>query len=109
MTQSSKLLQARIDALRLKAESGEQWAEICDLENQRLAALDKERVALFFIRKVYGVSKIYPANDVAHKFADLLGVKTFNVLQIEDIKGLGFRAEQVPDPSAQLAGVALAS
>lgn len=109
MQNGSEQLQARINTLRLKAESGEQWAEICDLENQRLAALDKERVALFFIRKVYGVSKIYPSNDVAHRFADLLGVKTFNVLQIEDIKGLGFRTEQVTDPSAQLAGVALAS
>lgn len=97
---TSQQIQSQIEARTRKAETGADWAVICDLEAQRLAAVDKERVAQFFIRKVYGVSKIYPANEVARKFAALLCVKTFNVLQIEDIKGLGFRSEQVMDPSA---------
>lgn len=106
---TSQQIQTQIEALKRKAESGADWAAICDLEGQRLAAIEQERIAHFFIRKVYGVSKIYPANDVAQKFADLLNIKTFNALQIEDIKGLGFRAEQVLDPTAQVTGMAFAS
>lgn len=42
---SAQQLQARIDALRRKAETGEQWAEICALEDQRLAAVAAEQYA----------------------------------------------------------------
>ncbi len=54
-----------------------------------------------FIRYVYGNPKLYPANDVANTYAQLLGVKTFNDTQLSLIKHLGFTINVVADPSVQ--------
>ena len=56
-----------------------------------------------FTKNVYGVQKVYPANDVAQKFATLLAVKTFNTTQLAQIKGLGYAVEQVIDPDSRIA------
>lgn len=57
----------------------------------------------FFVRNVYGVPKMYPANEIAHKFAGLLNVKTFNTEQLVRIVDiLGVPAEQVIDPASQV-------
>jgi hypothetical protein len=55
-----------------------------------------------FSRNVYGVAKIYPTNPVAQKFAVLLGVKTFNSQQLQQIAGLGFKVNAVVDPGAAI-------
>lgn len=47
------------------------------------------------VRNVYGNKLVYPANDLAHKFAKLLGVKTFNRTQVLDMKALGYVVGQV--------------
>lgn len=57
-----------------------------------------------FSRNVYGVAKIYPANDAARRFARLIGAKIFSRTQLVEIEVLGnalnFKVEQVPDPAA---------
>jgi hypothetical protein len=53
-----------------------------------------------FSRNVYGVAKAYPANEAAQKFAALLGVKTLNNQQLQQIAGLGFKVSAVVDPAA---------
>jgi len=45
------------------------------------------------IRFVYGNSLIYPINDNACKFAQLIGKKTLSMKDIEAIKSLGFNVE----------------
>jgi hypothetical protein len=47
------------------------------------------------IRNVYGNKLLYPVNETAARFAELLGVKTFNRKQVEDIKALGYVVGQV--------------
>ena len=47
------------------------------------------------LRSVYGNVLVYPVNEVAHKFADLLEVKTFSARQRRDIKALGYEFVQV--------------
>ncbi len=54
----------------------------------------------YFVRSVYGEFKMYPGNETAWAFADLLRVKTFNAGQIAKIQALGFTVEQCPDPVA---------
>jgi hypothetical protein len=46
--------------------------------------------AEFKEKSVYGNVLIYPFNDVATKFANLLGKKTFNYSDIFNISELGF-------------------
>jgi len=46
------------------------------------------------IKDVYGRELVYPANETGYKFADLLGVKTFNEWQIAQIKNLGFQFQE---------------
>jgi len=46
------------------------------------------------IKYVYGRELAYPVNETGYKFADLLGVKTFNDWQIAQIKNLGFQFQQ---------------
>lgn len=48
------------------------------------------------VRTVYGVDKIYPANDYARNFAQLLGQKTFTAGNIAKFKELGFTIEWIP-------------
>jgi hypothetical protein len=56
-----------------------------------------------YVRQVYGRPMVYPANEAAQKFADLLGVKTFAHRQLQGIEGLGFVVNQVADPAAAIA------
>lgn len=42
------------------------------------------------ITNVYGNRTVYPACDVAHKLAALIGTKTFTPRALEQIKGLGY-------------------
>jgi hypothetical protein len=60
----------------------------------------------FFFRVVYGFQKAYPADKTAHKFARLIGVKTFNSDQLRQIQELGFELAVVRDPDAPLFGTA---
>lgn len=53
-----------------------------------------------YFRVIYGLQKIYPANAAARKFADLLGVKTFNNTQLLRIQELGHQVYHVHDPKA---------
>jgi hypothetical protein len=56
------------------------------------------RVFQYFCRSVYGKSLIYPANDIAEQFSDLMGVRTFTPKQILAIAALGFEVIAVSDP-----------
>ena len=47
------------------------------------------------VRSVYGNKMVYPANELAHKFAKLLGVKTFNRTQVLGMKDLRYTVGQV--------------
>lgn len=47
------------------------------------------------IKSVYGNEMIYPANDVAEKFCNLLGKKTLSDRDLGVIIQLGFKVEQV--------------
>jgi hypothetical protein len=60
-----------------------------------------------FSRVVYGSQKLYPANEAAHKFAHLLGVKTFSDRQVDLIKDLGFEIQAVQDPTARIPAMAV--
>jgi hypothetical protein len=62
-----------------------------------------------FSRVVYGAQKLYPANEAAHKFAHLLGVKTFSDRQIGLIQDLGFEIQAVQDPNASIPAMAVLS
>jgi hypothetical protein len=48
------------------------------------------KLAEFKEKSVYGNVLIYPNNDVATKFAVLLGKKTFNYSDLVQIADLGF-------------------
>lgn len=54
------------------------------------------------VRNNYGAPAIYPANEAARLFADIAGTKTLKPDTLAKAKRLGYRVEQVPDPSAQL-------
>jgi|688.fasta_scaffold2791738_2 hypothetical protein len=45
------------------------------------------------IKNVYGNELIYPANETAETFARLVGKKTFDKRDLENIKKLGFTLE----------------
>jgi hypothetical protein len=45
------------------------------------------------LKNVYGNELIYPANQVAETFAALIGKKTFDKRDLENIKKLGFTLE----------------
>lgn len=66
--------------------------------SQMQEALAKEvanRIVQVEIRNVYGNSLLYPVNDTAHKFARLLGVKSFNRAQVDGMKALGYTVGQI--------------
>ena len=42
------------------------------------------------VRSVYGNDLVYPADDQAALFAALIGVKTFNAVQVRTIRALGY-------------------
>lgn len=47
------------------------------------------------VRNVYGVAKIYPANEAANKAALLVGAKTFSQRQLVLLVGLGHEVVEV--------------
>ena len=47
------------------------------------------------VRNVYGNKLVYPANELARKFAKLLGVKSFSRNHVIDMKALGYTVGQV--------------
>lgn len=48
---------------------------------------------LVTIKQVYGNETIYPANDTAQVFADLIGTKTLSRMKLALIQGLGYSVE----------------
>lgn len=56
-----------------------------------------------FARNVYGVTKIYPANEAGEKLAQLVGKKTLDKRDLDLARELGLVVEAVVDP--KLAGV----
>ena len=56
-----------------------------------------------FGRNVYGEMKLYPANEAAEGFAELLRVKTFSKAQLELIQKLGHPLRFVADPKLNVA------
>jgi hypothetical protein len=47
------------------------------------------------IKSVYGNDLIYPVNDTAQKFSNLLGKKTFSRVDLAIIGNLGYTISQV--------------
>jgi phosphate/sulfate permease len=45
------------------------------------------------VKQVYGNEMIYPANDTAQVFADLVGTKTLSRMKLALIQGLGYVVE----------------
>jgi hypothetical protein len=46
------------------------------------------------IKSVYGNDMIYPVNDTAQKFANLIGKKTFSKVDLAIISNLGYKITQ---------------
>jgi hypothetical protein len=53
------------------------------------------------LKTIYGRTLAYPADETAHKFADLLRVKTLTRSQLEQIEALGFTLETAGGPSLE--------
>ena len=49
-----------------------------------------EKTLIIDIKTVYGNEVIYPANDTAQVFADLIGTKTLGRMKLALIQGLGY-------------------
>jgi len=47
------------------------------------------------VRRVYGVAKIYPANEAASLVTALTGTKTFSVSNLNALRGLGHEVVEV--------------
>ncbi len=47
------------------------------------------------LRNVYGNNLMYPVNETAHKFARLIGAKTFNRHHVNMMRDLGYVVGQV--------------
>lgn len=52
-----------------------------------------EKILLVEIKTVYGNETIYPANDTAQVFADLIGTKTLSRLKLGLIQALGYTVQ----------------
>ena len=50
-------------------------------------------IFLIKIRHVYGNRMIYPVNDLALAFSKLIGKKTFNKVELDFIKDIGFKVQ----------------
>ena len=46
------------------------------------------------VKQVYGNDMIYPVNDIAQKFSNLLGKKTFSKVDLAIISNLGYKITQ---------------
>ena len=55
-----------------------------------------ENVVQVKVKNVYGVEKIYPANEAGALFAKLCGSITLTPHAIEVIKELGYKIEMAP-------------
>lgn len=49
-----------------------------------------EKTLIIEIKNVYGNEAIYPVNDTAQVFADLIGAKTLSRMKLALIQGLGY-------------------
>ena len=49
-----------------------------------------EKTLIIDIKTVYGNEAIYPVNDTAQVFADLIGTKTLGRVKLALIQGLGY-------------------
>jgi len=67
-----------------------------------LGAEVASRIVEVEIRSVYGNNLLYPVNQVAKDFAELLGVKTFNRAQVEGMKKLGYEVLRTAADPVQL-------
>jgi hypothetical protein len=47
------------------------------------------------VKQIYGNDMIYPVNDTAQKFANLIGKKTFSKVDLAIISNLGYKINQV--------------
>ncbi len=54
------------------------------------------------VKNVYGVERIFPANDEAKKFCALIGRKTFDNNHLDIIRSLGYSIEQVTENKISL-------
>lgn len=52
--------------------------------------LSNDKVILVILKKVYGLTKAYPANAVAHRIAHLNGTKTLTLDTLLDAQAIGF-------------------
>ena len=59
-----------------------------------------KKILLVEIKTVYGNETIYPANDTAQVFADLVGTKTLSRMKLALIQGLGYEVEVKPQSLA---------
>ena len=46
------------------------------------------------VKQVYGNDMIYPVNETAQKFANLIGKKTFSKVDLAIISNLGYKITQ---------------
>jgi hypothetical protein len=49
------------------------------------------------VRSVYGLDKVYPANDAARTLANIAGTKTLSVANLRDARALGCTIECIAD------------
>lgn len=49
------------------------------------------------VKQVYGNDMIYPVNDTAQKFANLIGKKTFSKVDLAIISNLGYKITQAQE------------
>lgn len=55
-----------------------------------------KKVLMVKLQNVYGVQKIYPANDVAETFAKIAGTKTLSGAVVTYAAQLGFSIQEEP-------------
>ena len=53
-------------------------------------------------KNVYGTEMLYPANETARTFCEMMGTKTFTDHMIRKVVQLGFTIEQVQQASKRL-------
>lgn len=55
------------------------------------------QVVMIEVRSVYGVAKLYPANDAARTFAEIAGTKTLSPSVVRQIQSLGYEIVSIAD------------
>lgn len=79
----------------------EQQPEKTNADSVNIKGLRFDPVAQFYEREVYGTKKIYPANAVAEKFAEIAGTVTLTPHTIQCIKKLGIVTQLVFAPRSE--------